>query len=47
LTGRAAWVAWLGVHLTLLSGGEEKGIALLDWGWNIVSQDRSKRILVG
>ncbi len=46
MTGKAAWLAWLGVHLTLLSGGEEKGLTILDWGWNAVSQDRGKRTLV-
>jgi NADH:quinone reductase (non-electrogenic) len=37
MTGRAAWLAWLGVHLTLLSGGEQKAHAIVDWGWDVLS----------
>ena len=44
LTGHAAWMAWLGVHLMLLSGGEEKSLTFLDWGWNLVANNRGKRI---
>jgi NADH dehydrogenase len=46
LTGRAAWLAWLGVHLMLLSGGEEKSLTFLDWGWNLIANNRGKRINV-
>ena len=31
ITGRAAWGAWLGVHLMLLSGGEQKVMTFLNW----------------
>jgi NADH dehydrogenase len=44
MTGHAAWLAWLGVHLMLLSGGEQKSLTFLDWGWNIVRNGRGKRI---
>lgn len=44
LTGHAAWVAWLGVHLTLLSGGEEKTTTIVDWGWSIMKHGRGKRM---
>lgn len=44
MTGHAAWVAWLGVHLMLLSGGKQKGLTFLNWGWDILSQGRGKRI---
>jgi NADH:quinone reductase (non-electrogenic) len=46
MTGHAAWLAWLGVHLMLLSGGEEKTLTFLDWGWNIMANNRGKRIVV-
>ena len=46
LTGRAAWLAWLGVHLSLLSGVEEKSRVFLDWGWNILTHNRGKRMLL-
>jgi NADH dehydrogenase len=46
MTGHAAWLAWLGVHAALLSGGEEKSTTIVDWGWNIVTKKRGKRIVV-
>lgn len=46
MKGHAAWMAWLGVHLVLLSGGEQKSLTIVDWGWNVVTQKRGKRILV-
>jgi NADH dehydrogenase len=46
MTGRAAYVAWLGVHLTLLSGGEQKGLTALDWGWNALGNGKKKRLIV-
>jgi hypothetical protein len=39
-------MAWLGVHLVLLSGGEQKSLTFVDWGWNVVTNKRTKRILV-
>jgi NADH dehydrogenase len=46
MTGHAAWLAWLGVHLMLLSGGEEKSLTALDWGWNTLTNERGKRIVI-
>jgi NADH:ubiquinone reductase (H+-translocating) len=46
MTGHAAWLAWLGVHLTLLAGGEEKSTTMVDWGWNILTKKRGKRIVM-
>ena len=46
MTGHAAWLAWLGVHVALLSGGEEKSATIVDWGWNIMTKKRGKRIVV-
>ncbi len=46
MTGHAAWLAWLGVHAALLSGGEEKSTTIVDWGWNLVTKKRGKRIMV-
>ncbi|MBK8048238.1 MAG: hypothetical protein IPK16_14625 [Anaerolineales bacterium] len=46
MTGHAAWLAWLGVHVTLLSGGEEKSSTMVDWGWNILTKKRGKRIVI-
>jgi NADH:ubiquinone reductase (H+-translocating) len=46
LTGRAAWLAWLGVHLMLLSGGSERSHAVADWGWQLLTHKRGQRIVV-
>lgn len=46
MTGRTAWLAWLGVHLALLAGGEEKSATIVDWGWNIATKKRGKRIVL-
>jgi NADH:ubiquinone reductase (H+-translocating) len=46
LTGPIAWLGWLCVHLVLLSGGVERSLTLREWGWNILTRKRSKRIVV-
>ncbi len=46
LTGHIAWLAWLGVHLSLLSSAEEKTSVFVDWGWNLLTHRRGKRILL-
>jgi NADH:ubiquinone reductase (H+-translocating) len=47
LKGPVAWLAWLGVHLSLLSGAEEKTSVFVDWGWTLITHKRSKRMLLG
>jgi NADH dehydrogenase len=46
LTGRLAWLAWLGVHLALLNGAEEKISTFVDWGWTLLTGHREKRLLL-
>src|SRR5262249_22637607 len=46
LKGSIAWLAWLGVHLSLLSGAEEKTSVFVDWGWNLITHKRSKRMVL-
>ncbi|QDT64950.1 NAD(P)/FAD-dependent oxidoreductase [Calycomorphotria hydatis] len=46
LTGTIAWITWLGVHLSLLSGAEEKTGTFIDWGWNALTRHRSKRTIL-
>jgi NADH dehydrogenase len=43
MTGKAAWLAWKGVHLMLLAGGEQKARTLLSWAKNLTG--RSSRQL--
>src|SRR5208337_114536 len=46
MTGQLAWVAWLGVHLTLLNGAEEKISTLVDWGWTLLTKEHGKRMIL-
>ncbi len=46
MTGRTAWLAWGAVHLALLSTGEAKARAVLDWTWAGFTHERAGRILV-
>jgi NADH dehydrogenase len=47
LTGHVAWLAWLGVHLALLNGAEEKISTFVDWGWTLLTHQRGERIILG
>ena len=47
LRGHLAWLAWLGVHLALLNGAEEKAGVFVDWGWTLLTHKRGKRIMLG
>jgi NADH dehydrogenase len=46
LKGRAAWLAWGSVHLALLSTGEDRAKAVVDWTWEEFTQERPGRIAV-
>ncbi|QDU28218.1 NADH dehydrogenase-like protein [Anatilimnocola aggregata] len=42
LTGLPAWLAWLGVHLSLLHTAEQRNTAIVDWGWNLITGRRGE-----
>jgi len=46
MTGRAAALAWGSVHLALLSTGEDRAKAIVEWTWAGFSHERSARITV-
>ena len=46
LKGKSASLAWGAVHLALLSTGEDRAKALIDWTWAGFSHDRPARITV-
>jgi NADH:ubiquinone reductase (H+-translocating) len=46
MKGRTAWLAWGAVHLALLSTGEDRAKAVVDWTWSGFSHERSGRISV-
>jgi hypothetical protein len=43
---RLTWMAWGAVHLTLLSTGEDRAKALVDWTWTTFSHERPTRISI-
>ncbi len=46
LKGRTAWLAWGAVHLALLSTGEDRAKAVVDWTWAGFTHERAGRISV-
>jgi NADH:quinone reductase (non-electrogenic) len=46
MKGSTAWLAWGAVHLALLSTGEAKARAVLDWTWAGFTHERAGRIVV-
>ena len=46
LKGKAAFFAWGGVHLALLSTGEDRTKAVMDWTWAGFTHERAGRISV-
>jgi NADH dehydrogenase FAD-containing subunit len=47
MKGRAASLAWGAVHLALLSTGEDRAKAVVDWSWARFTHERSGRLTVG
>jgi len=46
LKGKLAFLAWGAVHLALLTSGESRAKAMLDWGWAGVTRRRTHRLRV-
>ncbi len=46
LHGPLAYFAWLGVHLTLLSGIRNRIEVLWNWSWSALTHDRAARIII-
>ena len=46
MTGKMAALAWGSVHLALLSTGEDRAKAMIDWTWAGFTHERSARITV-
>jgi NADH:ubiquinone reductase (H+-translocating) len=46
MKGKSAWLAWGAVHLALLSTGEDRAKAVVDWTWTGFTHERSARISV-
>ena len=46
MRGKSAWLAWGAVHLALLSTGEDRAKAVVDWTWAVSTHERVGRITV-
>jgi len=46
MTGTTAALAWGAVHLSLLSTGEDRGKAVVDWTWAGFTHERAQRMTV-
>ncbi len=46
MTGTTAWLAWGSVHLALLSTGEDRAKAVVDWTWAGLTHQRVHRMSV-
>ena len=46
IKGKSAALAWGAVHLALLSTGEDRTKAVVDWTWAGFTHERSARITV-
>jgi NADH dehydrogenase len=46
MKGETAWLAWGAVHLALLSTGEDRSKALINWTWAGFTHERAARISV-
>jgi NADH dehydrogenase len=47
LSGMAAWLAWLGVHLVFLIGFRNRAAVLLQWAYSYFAYKRGARIIFG
>jgi hypothetical protein len=46
MRGHVAWLAWGSVHLALLSTGEDRAKAIIDWARAGFTHERAARITV-
>ena len=47
LTGFAAWVTWLFIHIIYLIGYRNRIVVLINWFWNYVTYRRGARLITG
>jgi NADH dehydrogenase len=45
LHGLPAFLAWLGVHIVLMTGARNRIETLIDWGWDYFSRTRGPQVL--
>jgi NADH dehydrogenase len=47
LSGFAAWVAWLALHIVYLINFRNRMIVLIDWAWSYFTYQRGSRLITG
>ena len=47
MTGRLAWLAWLGIHIAFLIGFRNRLSVLLGWGYSYLTHRRGARLITG
>ena len=47
LTGLAAWLLWLGVHLYYLNGIQTRLVVSVRWAWSLFTSGRGSRLITG
>jgi NADH dehydrogenase len=47
LTGPVAWLAWVGLHVTMLLGNRNRISTLLDLGWRYLARPSGSAVVVG
>ena len=46
VSGRLAWLAWLGLHLVMLLGFRNRLSVFVNWVWNYLTFERAVRIIL-
>jgi NADH dehydrogenase len=46
ITGFAAWIVWLGVHIVNLIGFRNRLVVLMNWAWDYVAYERAVRLIL-
>jgi NADH dehydrogenase len=47
LSGLAAWLAWMGIHVFFLIGFRNRIVVMLDWAYSYLTYARSARVVTG
>jgi len=47
LSGFAAWMLWLVVHILYLVGFRNRVVVLINWAWAYVTLSRGARLITG
>ncbi|HEX5754487.1 MAG TPA: NAD(P)/FAD-dependent oxidoreductase [Archangium sp.] len=47
LSGKPAWLMWLGIHITFLVGFRNKLAVMLDWAYTYLTRRRDVRLITG